>query len=188
MKTVNYPFEVLVQNATVQNKQSLVESYKTVLESNKDFMRKCDYICYSIASIDTRVKAIDEEFDYLTKLKITLLEAKQIALEAGADAFAYYGISKLEGSVFESITVSKPVESTKQKLVIVNEKALIDGGFFKTVKVIDTQQLLEEYSNGTYTDFIKQHTRLENVFEPRKAQLVVNRRVMNQEAQSNLVA
>ena len=53
MKTVNYPLEVAVQNVTYKNKEDLVESYKAVLESNKDFMRKCDYICYSITSINT---------------------------------------------------------------------------------------------------------------------------------------
>lgn len=188
MKTVNYPFEVAVQNATLQSKESLIQSYKAILESNKDFMRKCDYICYSIASVDTRVQAIDEELEHLIVLKSKLLKAQQVSLEAGAEAFDYYGISKLEGSVFESITVSKSVESTKQQLVVLNENALIEGGFFKTVKVLDTQQLLQEYSNGTYTDLIKQHTRLENVFKPRKTQLVVNRRVMNQVKQSNMSA
>jgi len=185
MKTVNYPFEVLVQNATVQNKQSLVESYKTVLESNKDFMRKCDYICYSIASIDTRVSAIDEELEHLVRLKKNLLEAQQVAFEAGAEAFAHYGISKLEGSVFESITVSKAIGSDKKRLVIVDEKPLIENGFYKTVKVLDTQKILEEYSNDTYTDFIKLHTRIENIFEPQVAKLVINKREMNQVRQSD---
>jgi len=185
MKTVNYPLEVAVQNVTYQNKEALVERYKAVLESNKDFMRKCDYICYSISSINTRVKAIDEELEHLIGLKTTLQDAQQIALEAGVEAFDYYGISKLEGSVFKSITVSKPIESNKKRLVVLDEQSLIENGFYKTIKVLDKQKLLDEYADGTYIDFIKQHTRLESVFEKKRASLIINRRENNQASQTD---
>ena len=39
MKTVNYPLETIVQEATIKDKNMLVESFKTILESNKDHMR-----------------------------------------------------------------------------------------------------------------------------------------------------
>lgn len=185
MKTINYPLEMAIQNATHQNKKDLVRSYKAVLESNKDFMRKCDYICYSISSIDTRVNTIDEELNHLISLKARLLDTQQIALEAGVEAFNYYGISKLEGSVFESITVSKPIQSNKKRLVVLNEKPLIENGFYKTVKVLDKQRLISEYQDGTYIDFIKLHTRLENVFENKRASLIIKRRENNQVNQTD---
>ena len=179
MKTINYPLETLVQEATVNDKAVLVDSFKAILESNKDYMRKADYIAYAITSIDTRVESIDEQLDYLQNLKKRLLSAKEISQEAAAIALNYYGISKLEGSAFESITVSKLINSTKQRLVVVNETALIEQGFYKLKKVLDTKRLLEEYEEGTYKAFIQEHTKLENVFKEQNSKLQVNKRSLD---------
>lgn len=179
MKTINYPLETIVQEATIKNKNILVDSFKTILDSNKDHMRKADYIAYAITSIDTRVQAIDEQLEHLLNLKKRLQTSKDLALEAAAIALNYYGIAKLEGSAFESITVSKAIQSTKQRLVVTNEDALIAQGFFKYKKVLDKQRVMEEYIDGVYKKFIELNTRLENVFIEQKSKLVVNKRVMH---------
>lgn len=176
MKTINYPLEELVQDASIKGKEALIESFKSILESNKDYMKKADIICYSITSIDTRVDAIDEQLDHLINLKKRLLSAKEISLEAGATALNYYGISKIEGSAFASITVSKPINSNKKRLVITNEDALIEQGFFKMIKVLDKQRVIDEYVSGTYKRFLEQHTRLENIFKEQKSKLQINKR------------
>lgn len=178
MKTVNYPLERLVQDASRKDGAALVDSFKAILESNKDYRRKADYIAYAITSIDTRVESIDEQLDHLTNLKKRLLSAKDVSLEAGAIAFDYYGVSKIGGSAFESVIVTKPINSNKQKLVITNRVALIEQGFFKYEKVLDSQRVLDEYIEGTYQVFLNQHTRLENVFKQQKSKLVVNKRVI----------
>ncbi len=177
MKTVNYPLEELLQEANVKDKTMLVDSFKAILDSNKSHYRIADVICYAISSIDTRIESIDEQLAYLINLKKRLLNAKDIALEAGAIAFNDYGISKLDASVFESITVSKPISSSKKRLVVTNEKALIEQGFFKYEKILDKQRVMDEYINGTYKKFIEQHTRLENVFKEENSKLIVNKRV-----------
>lgn len=179
MKTVNYPLETIVQEATIKDKNMLVESFKTILESNKDHMRKADYIAYAICSIDTRIQAIDEQLDHLINLKKRLNTSKDVALEAAAIALNYYGISKLEGSAFESITVSKAIKSTKKRLVVTNAEELINQGFFKYEKVLDTKRVMEEYQEGTYKEFIELNTRLENVFIEQKSKLQVNKRSLD---------
>lgn len=186
MKTVKYPLEELLQEATIKDKAMLVDSFKAILESNKSHYRISDVICYAISSIDTRVESIDEQLAHLINLKKRLINAKDVALEAGAIAFNDYGISKLDGSVFESITVSKPISKTKKRLVVVNEKALIDQGFFKYEKVLDTQKVIDEYLNGLYKEFIEQCIRVENVFENSK--LIVNKRVAPYSFSSSNVA
>lgn len=179
MKTVNYPLEELLQEAHSKDKNILVNSFKAILETNKDHMRKADYICYAITSIDSRIDAIDEQLEHLINLKKRLSQAKDISLEAGAEAFEFYGITKIEGSAFESITTTKPIESNKQKLVIIEEEPLIEQGFFKYKKVLDKQRVLDEYLDGTYKKFIEQHTKLENVFQSMPSRLQVNKRDQN---------
>lgn len=178
MKRVNYPLEELLQEANVKDKVMLVNSFKAILDSNKSHYRIADVICYAISSIDTRIESIDEQLAYVTNLRKRLINAKDVALEAGAIAFNDYAISKLDGSVFESITVSKPINSSKKRLVVINEEALIGQGFFKYEKVLDTKRVMDEYINGSYKEFIEQHTRIENVFKEENSKLIVNKRVV----------
>ncbi len=65
MKTTRYRFEQTVQSATDKTKEWLKEELRAILESDKDYTRKCDYIGLSVLSIDKRLQSIDEEIKEL---------------------------------------------------------------------------------------------------------------------------
>lgn len=174
MKTVRYSFERAIESATDANEPWLKERYQEILESHKDFTRKCDYIGLSIVSLDEKMVGIDEEMNELKQLKESLKCAKEVALRVGAEVFESYGIDRLEGIGISSITLQHTLPSKKLKLSVVNEAMLIDAGFYK--KVVDTEALLEAYKSGDYLDLITQHCSIELMTSQPFKKLKINKR------------
>ena len=141
MKTTRYKFEAAIQAVSEDKTEWLIGEFKSVLESDKDFTRKCDYIGYSIASIDSKVASLDEEIKELQQLKKNLKSAKDIALTTGAKVFTEYGIDKLEGAGISSITLTKPSTKIKEILEVKDEEALIGAGFYK--QVLDEEAVIQ---------------------------------------------
>ncbi len=174
MKTTRYRFEQAVQEVKEDTTQWLKDEFKSILESDKDFTRKCDYIGFSIASIDDKVDAIDEEIKELQELKKRLKSAKDIALTIGAEVFQSYGIDKLEGAGISSITVTKASSKSKTTLQILNEEALIKLGYF-TVSV-DEDAVIEALNTQEDLENISEYARLETIETTSTAKLKVNKR------------
>lgn len=143
MKTLRYRFEQAVQEVNEETTEWLIDEFRSILESDKDFTRKCDYIGFSLASIDSKVASLDEEIKELQELKKKLKLAKNIALTVGAEVFGEYGIDKLEGAGISSITVTKPTSKQKYNLEILDADALIAAGYCKTT--VDEDAVLQAY-------------------------------------------
>jgi hypothetical protein len=174
MKTTRYQFEQTVHNTTEQSRTWLRDELKAILEADKDYTRKADYIGFSVLSIDERIQSIEEEIKELQQLKKQLKTAKQIVLEMGAEVFNSYGIEKLDGAGISSITVTKATTTDKSKLVVENAQALIEAGLYK--KVLDEEMVRTLYHSPQYGEFIKTHTRLEVTSTPKPAKLRINKR------------
>ena len=58
MKTTRYKFEQAVQNANEKNKEWLKEEFRAILESDRDYTRKADYIGFSLLSIDQTIQRV----------------------------------------------------------------------------------------------------------------------------------
>ena len=174
MKTTRYKFEQTVQSATEQSKEWLKDEFRAILESDKDYTRKCDYIGFSVLSIDKRIESIDEETKELQELKKTLKIAKELVLTTGAEVFIEYGIDKLDGAGISSITFTGAVTVDKTKLVVSNAEALIEAGFYK--KVIDEAKVLHYYSSDKYANIIQEYCTLEVVSNPKPAKIKINKR------------
>ncbi|WP_458699925.1 siphovirus Gp157 family protein [Sulfurospirillum sp. 1307] len=183
MKTTRYRFEQSVQEANASNLEWLKEEYKSILQSNKDYTRKADYIGFSIISIDTKMQSLDDEIKELQHLKKNLKLAKEVALKVGAEVFSEFGIDKLEGAGISSITINKPKVSSKNKLIVHKEEPLIQAGFYK--KVIDTDTILEAYKNGEYIDLINKFCSIETINYPTK--LKINKRRINSNLKEQLL-
>ena len=143
MKTTRYRFQTAIESVNEDTTSWLKDEFKTILESEKDFTRKCDYIGFSIANIDSKVASLDEEIKELQSLKKKLKEAKDIALTIGAEVFNEYGIDKIEGAGISSITITKSTSKQSHHLEILDEEVLIDAGFYK--KVLDEDAVLQAY-------------------------------------------
>jgi hypothetical protein len=174
MKTTRYKFEQTVQSANAKSVEWLKEELRSILESDKDYTRKADYIGFSVLSIDTRIQSIDEELKELQALKKSLKTAKEIVLTTGAEVFREYGIDKLDGAGISSITFTGATTADKTKLVVHNTEELINAGFYK--KVIDEEKILKYYSSDKYANIIQENSSLEVISNPKPAKIKINKR------------
>lgn len=173
-KLTRYRFEAVVQDTTEHRSEYLTNEFINILESNKPYQSKADYIGYSILSIDEKISLLDDEIENLKTYKQKLKRAKEIALEVGAKVFNSYGISKIEGAGISSITVTNKTETSKLELTIINEEALIQQGFYK--KVLDENKVLEAYLQEDYKEFILQNAKVEKVINIKPSKLRINKR------------
>lgn len=174
MKTTRYKFEQTVQSVNAKSIEWLKEEFRAILESDKDYTRKADFIGFSVISIDQRIQSIDEEIKELQDLKKSLKTAKEIVLETGAQIFLEYGIDKLDGAGISSITFTGATTTDKTKLIIENTDALIESGFYK--KVLDEEMIKDLYDNPQYSEIIKANTRLDVTSVPKPAKIKINKR------------
>lgn len=173
MKTTRYNFEKTVQGATENNTQWLKDEFKAILEADKDYTRKADYIGFSILSIDDKVSAIDEEISELQALKKNLKSAKEVVLITGAEILKDYGIEKIEGAGISSISITKPTVKHKTVITPVDSELLISSGFYK--KVLDLDAVTNAYEYENYTDLIEKACKIDKVTTTTKAKLRVNK-------------
>lgn len=174
MKTTRYNFEKALQEAKGNNVSWLQEEYKSILESDKDYTRKADYIGFSILSIDAKVASIDEEIKELQQYKKNLKTAKDIALTTGATIFKEYGIEKIEGAGISSLTLTKASQKTKTLLIPKDEKLLIESGFYK--KVLDMDAVVNAYEYNNYTKLIEKACDISTETITTESKLKVNKR------------
>ena len=169
MHTTRTRFQTAIITVTEETKSWLRDEFKAILESNKDFTRKCDYIGYSIAHMDAQVVSLDEEIKELQTMKKKLITAKNITLSIGAEVFSEYGIEKIEGAGISSITLTKETSKVMQKLEILDDELLIAAGFYK--KVLDEEAILQAYENQDQT--VKQYSELiiEEISTPSKIKI-----------------
>jgi len=174
MKTTRYRFETAIEQVKEESTQWLKDEFKSILESDKEFTRKADYIGLSIAGIDAKVASIDEEIKELQAYKKKLKAAKEIALTTGAEVFAEYGIDKLEGAGISSITITKAKPSIKRELSINNADALIKLGYF-TLSV-DEAAVMDAIVSGDTSEELLQYARVVTTETIIPEKLKVNKR------------
>jgi hypothetical protein len=174
MKTARYQFEQTVHNTTDKNREWLKEEFRAILESDKDYTRKADYLGFSVLSIDQRIQSIDEELKELQSLKKSLKSAKEIVLVTGAEIFLEYGIDKIDGAGISSITVTRATTVDKSKIIIDNAEALIEAGLYR--KVVDEAMVAQFYTSDKYADVIQDNAHIEVTSTPKPAKIRINKR------------
>jgi hypothetical protein len=146
MKTTRYQFERDIEGANSNNTDWLKTAFASILESDKHFTAKADYIGYSLLSLDEKIQSVDEQIKELQSVKKRLKEAKEVALTVGAEVLTQYGIDKLEGVGISSITMTTAKDSVTTELIIHDEAALIELGYY--YKIIDTAKIIEEFTKA----------------------------------------
>lgn len=173
-KLTRYRFEQIVQEASMGSITWLIDEFKVILESNKPYQSKCDYIGYSISSIDEKILLLDTQIKELQNYKNHLKAAKDIVLTTGAKVFENYGISKIEGAGISSITITTSSSTTKTIINPMNEEELIKAGFYK--KVLDDKAIEKAYENGEYLTLIQKYCEVSTVTETKPSKLKINKR------------
>lgn len=174
MKTTRYQFERDIEGADSSKADWLKQAYKSILESDKHFTAKADYIGFSILSIDEKVQSLDEQIKELQAVKKRLKEAKEVAVTIGAEIFTEYGIDKLEGTGISSITITDIKQSFHQELLIFNEAALINEGYFKVI--LDTEAIINDFTKADVRAIIEPYCNVIITTTSTLAKLKINKR------------
>lgn len=140
-----YQLQTQMETLKPGNEQWFKDYLKEVLESDKAYFEKADYIAYSINEVQHKIDYISDEIKQLQSLKKNLTNAKEIALETTASVLAEYGIDKLEGAVISSITITKQSSKTKEELVIKDDNAVMGLGFVKFS--VDEEAIIKALGN-----------------------------------------
>lgn len=150
MQVMKYRLQTEMENLKVGNEEWFKDYLRQVLESDKSYFEKADYIAYSINQVQNKVDYISSEIKELQAIKKSLTSAKEIALETTATVLAEYGIDKLEGATISSLTITPKSTKTKDVVTIKDDNAVMGLGFVKfsvdleaVEKAIQTEELKE---------------------------------------------
>jgi len=133
MKMTNYRLQTEIENINTDKTEWFKNYVRQVLESNKPYHAKADYIGLSIKELDNKIAYISDDIKELQTLKKNLILAKTTALEATAEVLAEYGINRLDGTAISSITITPSKTKIKDTLNIINSEELIKLGYFRVV-------------------------------------------------------
>ena len=135
--THSTPLEQSIMRLHTDNTENREWFYGTVVSILEDarlpFFTKTDRLASALLSIDARAEYIKEQIKLLQHMKKQLELSRTNAKTEVAKAFTSFGIDKLEGVQVSSITVVPAKETSKTKIRILDENALIKAGFFTVV-------------------------------------------------------
>jgi len=174
MKMTNYRLQTEIENIK-EDKQEWFKNYvRQVLESNKPYHAKADYIGLSIKELDNKISYIADDIKELQALKKNLTSAKATALEATATVLSEYGIDRLDGTAISSITITPKKTKLKETSTIIDADALIKLGYFSVV--VDEQAVKEAMLTVEGMDTIDAFVEVGVVSEETPAKIKVNPR------------
>ena len=130
MKTVNYRLQTEIEQLSPSSQKEWFRNYlKEILESDKPYYQKSDYIALSFMELDNKIAYIGSEVKQLTELKKKLTQAKTLGLEITADILKEYGIDKMEGTAISSLTIAPPKTKTKETIHYTNPNKIMELGY-----------------------------------------------------------
>ena len=182
MKMTNYRLQTEIENIKTDKQEWFKDYVRQVLESNKPYHVKADYIGLSIKELDNKLSYIADDIKELQTLKKNLTTAKAIALEATATVLQEYGIDRLDGTSISSITISPQKTKLKETFKITDSDALIKLGYFSVV--VDEQSVKEAMSTLEGMNEIDKYIEVGVVSEEIPARIKVNARRSSQNNQA----
>jgi len=174
MKMTNYRLQTEIENIKTDKQEWFKDYVRQVLESNKPYHAKADYIGLSIKEIDNKIDYLSSDIKEMTALKKSLTSAKATALEATATVLAEYGIDRLDGTAISSITITPAKTKLKETFKVINAEALIKLGFYTVV--VDEASVKEAMSTLEGMDAIDAFVEVGVISEEVPAKIKVNAR------------
>ena len=158
MKMTNYRLQTEIENIKADKTEWFKNYVRQVLESDKPYHAKADYLGLSIKEIDNKISYIADDIKELQALKNNLTTAKVTALEATASVLQdEYGIERLDGTSISSITITPQKTKLKETFKITDPDALIKLGFYDVVVSEDAvkQEMLTLEGMNIVGDYIE---------------------------------
>jgi len=173
MQLKKYRLQSEMESLKVGNEKWFKEYLKELLESDKEYFEKADYIAYSINELQRKIEYVSGEIKELQTLKKSLSTSKELAQELIASVFSEYGIDKLEGTAISSITLTPQKTTTKRVISIKDDNGVMGLGFVSfsvdmeaIEKAVDSKEDLEELqkfiSIDTLSETIPQKIKINN--------------------------
>ena len=163
MKTTNYRLQTEIEHINPNSQEWFKNYVRQVLESEKPYYTKADYLGLSIQEIQNKIDYLGEDIKEMSSLKKKLSTAKESALEVIASVLAEYGIDRLDGTAISSITITPSRTKLTESFKITNPDTLIQLGYFtvvvdeKAVKdALTTQEGMDELDAFVQVDVTTQ--------------------------------
>ncbi|UCN00134.1 hypothetical protein LCX93_11490 [Sulfurimonas sp. SWIR-19] len=177
MKTTNYRLQTEIENLTPQSQKAWFENYiKEVLESDKPYYAKADYIGLSFQELQNKIDYVTADIKELQQLKKRLTDAKLIAQEVTASVLQEYGIDRLDGTAISSLTITPQKTSTKDTLIIKDADALLQLGYAKVTVTVDEKAVAEAMKTLETMNEIDRFVEIQTVTQSTPAKLKINPR------------
>ena len=143
MKLVNYQLQNQIELLTEQKSNSYFKEYLTdILEDDtKPYYTKADYLGLSLNELKSKIDYLSQDIRDLQAYKKKLSSALDIAKTETAKVFIDNGITRIDGNIISSITLSKPSIKTKENLTILDENEVMKLGYVKFMP--DTESILQ---------------------------------------------
>ena len=130
MKTKNYRLQTEIEHLTPTSQKDWFRNYlKEVLESDKKYYQKSDYIALSFLELDNKLLYLSNEIKALSELKKKLTQAKTLGLEIAAQTLSEYGIEKMEGAAISSLTITPQKQKEKETIRIKDPHKIMELGY-----------------------------------------------------------
>ena len=132
MKTTNYRLQTEIEQLSPTSQRDWFKNYiQEVLESNKPYHVKADYIGMSLQELQNKIDYLSHDIKELQNIKKRLALSKSIAQETIASVLSTYGIDRIDGTVISSLTITPSKTKTKDTLTITDPHALMALGYTK---------------------------------------------------------
>ncbi len=175
MKMTNYRLQTEIENLTPLSQKDWFKNYVIeVLESDKPYHVKTDYIGLSFQELQNKIDYLSSDIKELQALKKSLSQAKLLAQEVTASILSTYGIDRLDGTSISSITITPQKTKLKETFKVTNAEALIKLGFYTVV--VDEQSVRDAMLTVEGMDDIDEFVEIGVISEEVPAKIKVNAR------------
>ena len=175
MKTINYRLQTEIEHLSPSNQKEWFKNYlKDVLESDRPYYVKSDYIAISFMELDNKLTYLSDEIKTLTALKKKLTDAKTLGLEITAQTLTEYGIKKMEGTAISSLTITPQKQKSKETIRIKDPKKVMELGYVSFS--VDEKAIKESLKYPEQFDQLDPYIEVELTEETIPARLKINKK------------
>ena len=169
-----YRLQTEMENLKIGNVEWFKGYVRDVLESDKPYYEKADYIAYSINQVQNKIDYVSNEIKELQDLKKSLATSKELAMEITASVLAEYGIDKLEGASISSITITPEKVKTENVIFIKDEKAVIQLGFVSFIPDYEAIEKTLTTNEGYVYEELAQYVEVSKISTTTQSKIKIN--------------
>ena len=169
-----YRLQTEMENLKIGSVNWFKDYIKQVLESDKQYYEKTDYIAYSINQLQNKIDYVSSEIKELQDLKKSLASSKELAMEITASVLAEYGIDKLEGANISSITITQEKSKTENLILIKDEQAVMRLGFVSFSPDYEAIEKTLTTKDGFVCDELSQYVEVSKITTTTQSKIKIN--------------